>query len=293
MAKCSFPELRSSLRVKLGSPIARIAPLGGGCISSAALLETEDGERFFCKWNNSAPSGFFKAETNGLKALASTNTVRVPNVIAFEDSETTGLPYIILELLEPGKPSVKSNEELGRQLAKLHRQSVESYGFEQDNFIGSLVQRNSKTDTWSEFFFTNRICVQAKLGSESGWFDSNFERVLIKKEAIIREILSGDEEVPCLLHGDLWSGNVFWALDGPVLIDPAVYWGSREADLAFTELFGGFDSRFYAAYNEVYPLQSGYKERKEVLNLYHLMTHSNLFGGHYVSSAYSLLTKLG
>jgi len=286
-------SLSQHLQEALSSPVRDVNAVGGGCISQAAAVTLEDSSTYFIKWNASAPAGFFAAEATGLRELAKPAVIKVPEVISFSDSPQNDCPaYIVLEYLCPGSHSKGADEELGQKLALLHQRRKPHCGSMPDNFIGKLSQENPAVEVWSDFFFENRLLVQMRLGQERGWVDSQLQNLFSQKEQTIRALLQNEVEEASLLHGDLWSGNVYWSDAGPVLIDPAVYYGSREADIAFTELFARFGSSFYHAYNEALPLCPGYQERKEVLNLYHLMTHSNLFGGSYISSVYQTIKRL-
>ena len=286
------PILIDRLTRRLGGKVEILHCVNGGCISAAAIIRINK-EGYFLKWNANVNKGFFASEAHGLDELSKSMSVKVPKVVCYEDNDK-GLPsFIVLEVLEAGKKTSNAHETLGRLLAKMHRYKAEDFGFYEDNFIGYLQQKNLQMKSWGEFFFENRLVEQAKIGSEAGWFDYNFDRLFQKKKDKIIELLNAvNDEGASLLHGDLWGENVFWSKDGAALIDPAVYYGSREADIAFSEMFGGFDRTFYDAYNEVWPLSEGYYQRKQILNLYHLMTHSNMFGGDYISSAYSTLTKI-
>ncbi len=285
-----LPEsIKARLESETGSEVVNARPQSGGDISSSAIVSFLSGLKLFVKWNFHAPPGFFAAEAAGLTALCSSNTIRIPRVEIAEDDPAEGPAFIAMEALTVG---AASPEALGRGLAALHRTTERFFGFGSDNFIGSLPQRNNREKLWSTFFIDQRISPQVEYGQRSGWFDWSFETVLKSKLAKIRDRLDADPSGPSLLHGDLWSGNVFWSTDGPALIDPAVYYGSREADLAFTELFGGFDRAFYAGYDAEYRLDIGYEKRKEILNLYHLMNHANLFGGSYIGSVGRALRDL-
>ncbi len=279
-------SLKSPLETQLSSTITNTRTIGGGCISNAAIIETTKGDSFFVKWLDDAPNGFFAAEAKGLSELASADVIKVPEVILHNEK------FIVLEVLPAGKANGKAEEGLGRALASLHQKTTKQFGFSANNFIGSLPQNNSFKDTWGEFFIENRIRAQAKIGQEQGWFDNKLANLLEEKSLVIVEALNEVNEPPSLLHGDLWSGNVFWTPSGVALIDPAVYYGSREADIAMTEMFGRFPMRFYQAYEEVWPLQAGYERRKVILNLYHQMTHSNLFGGGYIRGVSETLRVL-
>ena len=287
------PILLEELSRYFKAEVKSMHSVSGGCINNAAIVAAPGPKYYFLKWNPQAPEGFFASEAFGLNEIAKADVIKVPEVIFCADRDKAQVPYLLLELLSSGEATPAGQKELGERLARLHQVKAESYGLEQNNFIGSLPQDNSEADNWGEFFFKQRLVKQAEIGTVSGWFDYNFERLLNDKMSKIIEVLNEvTAEGASLLHGDLWSGNVYWSKEGAVLIDPAVYYGHREADIAFTELFGGFDQSFYQGYQSVFPLEPGYHQRKHILNLYHQMTHANLFGGEYVSSAYSTLTRI-
>lgn len=284
--------LEQHLAEKMGSALADINPVAGGDISMSAVVSTDKGSTYFVKWNFQAPAGFFSAEARGLNELSQANVIKVPHVAWFAE-QAAGVPaFIVLEYLEPASHGVDAERELGAALAALHQVTADQFGFDCDNFIGLTPQRNQKEESWPEFFFQHRIVPQLELGQEQGWVDLGTERLVSTKATLIRELLSEDEAPPSLLHGDLWCGNIHWSSGGPALIDPAVYFGSPEADLAFTELFGGFSDAFYRAYYSLRPMAKGYERRKNVLNLYHLMNHANLFGGSYIGSVKNILSAL-
>jgi len=279
----SEQKLKKAVGGVIGAEIRSITPVSGGCISQAGILTLSNGDKLFLKWNASAPEGFFKAEADGLNEMRKCPAVRVPQVNSVSESTADVPAFIVLEALSPGE-SANSQEALGYQLAELHKVQSDKFGFHSRNFIGITVQHNDYHNSWGDFFFKERLVRQAEAGRRAGWFDDQLNSLLFSNEEKVLNLLSETFEKPALLHGDLWSGNVMWCVDGPALIDPAVYYGNREADIAMTECFGGFSKQFYAAYNEHYPLEEGYEHRKDILNLYHLMNHANIFGGHYVSS---------
>jgi fructosamine-3-kinase len=258
----------------------------GGCINQGGKLKTTLGD-FFLKWNDIKKfPGMFEAESKGLKLLREKNTIRIPEVIGFGESE--GHQFLLLEFIEEKFRQKKYWQHLGNKLASLHRRSSDLFGLDHDNYIGSLKQFNRQHASWLTFFVEQRLNVQLKLAIDSGIMDSEwskqFESLYTKLTAIL------PEEKPSLLHGDLWSGNLITDENGePCLIDPAVYFGNREADLAMTKLFDGFEDEFYISYHETFPLQPGYDKRLDIYNLYPLLVHVNLFGGSYKSAVAAIL----
>lgn len=276
--------LRAALETELG-PIRDFTPVGGGDINEAARL-TIASARYFVKWNYHPRPQMFSSEAQGLRLLATARAVRVPQVVAEIDQP----PALVLEWIEPGANKQTSVEALGRGLAQQHRSSWEQYGLDHDNYIGANPQRNTPARSWIEFYRDQRLGVQRELAQRNGYLTPNrarrLDRVLDRLPHWIDETLVQ----PALLHGDLWGGNTLIDAQGqPVLIDPAVYYGDREAEIAFTELFGGFGARFYAAYQEAWPLDRGYCDRRDLYNLYHLLNHLNLFGEGYGGSVDALL----
>jgi protein-ribulosamine 3-kinase len=260
----------------------------GGCINHGGRLSTSQGD-FFLKWNDaSAFPGMFSAEARGIELLASTETVEVPVVQG--TSEDRHYQYLLLEFVKEGSRGPSYWSMLGEQLAHLHMMSAEHFGLDHDNYIGSLPQINSRSESWVDFFVQARLEPLARRLDQSGSGSNLPSRKLEKLYARLPQEIP--EESPALLHGDLWSGNLMINPSGmPALIDPAVYYGHREMDLAFTTLFGRFDSRFYEAYEAVHPLQPGYEDRFDLHNLYPLLVHANLFGGHYVQQVFAILDR--
>lgn len=273
-----------------GEPFAPKSPraIGGGCINSAVRLS--DGHRsYFVKTNASSRLAMFEAELAGLQALAETRTLRVPQPLC---CATTGAQaYLVMEYIQPGVPGRESPATAGRQLAQLHRCVGQRFGWYRDNTIGATPQPNGQSKDWAVFWRENRLGFQLRLAADKGYRGSlqqRGERLLARCAPLI-------EHAPCpsLLHGDLWGGNLTYdACGNPVIYDPAVYYGDREADLAMTELFGGFPTEFYAAYREAWPLDPGYDVRKVLYNLYHILNHLNLFGGGYLGQAQGMIDRL-
>ena len=250
----------------------------GGCINNAIKINTNKGD-FFVKWNTNSKANMFQSEYNGLKVLKDTNTIRIPNVLCFDDD------FLILEFISPSNPNNAFWEVFGQKLALMHKQTHSKFGLDFDNYIGSLYQDNTQNKNWTEFFIQNRLQAQLSIGNLSGTLLSDFDKLFQKLPNLF------PNEKPALLHGDLWIGN-FLAKNGdtPMLIDPAIYYGNREMDIAMSKLFGGFNSDFYFAYNESRPLENGWEERIQICNLYPLLIHVNLFGGAYINQVKNILS---
>ena len=261
--------------------------LGGGCINSA--YRVSDGKRsLFVKLNSGDKLGMFEAEHDGLQELAKAKAIRVPRPIV--TGIAGGQAYIVMEDLALGGSG--SHAELGRQLAGLHRHTHERFGWFRDNTIGATPQSNRQYDGWIGFWREERLGAQLNMAARNG----ASSKLLRQGEQLMErfpQLFSGYTPVASLLHGDLWSGNYSFTHDGePIIFDPAVYYGDREADIAMTELFGGFRADFYDAYEEAWPLDPGYKVRKTLYNLYHIINHFNLFGGGYGSQAEGMVGRL-
>jgi fructosamine-3-kinase len=231
--------------------------------------------RGFLKQGAPERADAFAAEADGLEALRS--YIRVPRVL--ERGVKGGKAFILLERLALTRSG--DYAAMGRVLAALHRRTGPRFGWHRDNYIGLTPQENGWCDDWAEFWRERRIRPQ-------------LERAGLSVDlAQLDELLEGHQPQPSLLHGDLWSGNAGFTGEGPVVFDPAVHYGDREADLAMTELFGGFPKEFYRAYDEAYPLAEGYEKRKHLYNLYHLLNHLNLFGSGYLGQVKATLRLLG
>jgi protein-ribulosamine 3-kinase len=246
--------------------------VSGGCIHRC-YRATIDGETRFLKVNDAAFARTFAAEAAGLRALRAAGC-RVPQPAAH--GVEAGHAYLAMEWLE--LDSRGDFAALGRMLAQLHRNEGARFGWDEDNFIGATPQKNGWYESWAQFWRERRLAPQLELARING-----FHIVPVNVERWLED----HQPTPSLLHGDLWSGNAGFLATGanagsPVLFDPAVYYGDREADLAMTELFGGFPREFYSAYREAWPLDAGYEKRKHLYNLYHLLNHLNLFGGSYL-----------
>lgn len=260
--------------------------IGGGCINSAWRL-ADDYSSFFVKLNTADRLEMFAAEMEGLQALSQSRSVRVPEPLCHGRAASSA--YLVTEYLaiEGGYTAA----ELGRQLAGMHRTTARRYGWHRDNTIGSTPQYNGWSDDWCAFWRAQRLGYQLSLAAENGYtgaLQSLGEQLLSRLDGFFASYTPE----PSLLHGDLWGGNVGGLQGAPVLFDPAVYYGDREADLAMTELFGGFSQAFYRAYNEAWPLDEGYRQRRDFYNLYHILNHANLFGGMYAGQAEHLMQRL-
>ena len=229
----------------------------------------------------------FLKEANGLNELRKSNAIRIPKVSEFDKD------FILLEYVSTGTKSKNFFEDFGKRFAELHKYTSEHFGFYEDNYIGSNPQKNipsekEKSD-WVSFYFNKRILFQLQLAEKLGNSTEELQKAVSKLENKIEEIISSSEK-PSLLHGDLWGGNYMVDENGSaLLIDPAVYYGNREADLAMTKLFGGFSGDFYKSYNQELPFADGYEYRENIYKLYHILNHLNLFGGGYYSQALSLI----
>lgn len=264
------------------TPLRERAPVGGGCISQTLRLRTGRGE-YLLKWGGPGLPGFYAAEARGLALLRATGAVRVPEVLACHDSPPADpgpASFILLEWLAepPGAGREAAGAALGARLAALHRASAPAYGLDHDNYLGATPQPNGWMASWAAFFRERRLAPQAELAGRNGHLGGGRARRLARLLDRLGDWLDDRLAQPALLHGDLWSGNV---LPGPALIDPAAYYGDREAELAYTALFGGFPESFYRAYAESWPLPAGWRDRRDLYNLYHLLNHLNLFGESY------------
>lgn len=245
------------------------------------------GERWFVK---SGDAEVLAAEADGLAALAAAGALRTPQLIASGDEEGEG--YIVLEWLVLARDSSGAGARLGEALARQHLRAGESFGWTRHNFIGATPQFNTASADWIKFFREQRLGFQLRLAAEDG-HHGELQQLGARLAAELPRFFTGHSPKPALLHGDLWSGNRGVLADGgPVVFDPAVYWGDREADLAMTELFGGFGAEFYAAYRAHAPLDPGYRVRRELYNLYHVLNHANLFGRSFAARAHGMIERL-
>lgn len=262
--------------------------LGGGCINQAFRLSATDGRSWFVKVNDVAHLGMFEAESAGLRELASTDAIRVPEPVCCGTANRHG--FLAMEYI-PLRPGGDAGE-LGRRLAKMHHTKAGMFGWDTDNTIGSTPQINTPGSDWVAFWREHRLGFQLRLAASKGYAGALQEKGTRLMERFPALFDSYDPQ-PSLLHGDLWGGN--WSRDEhgePVIYDPAVYYGDREADLAMTELFGGFGGDFYHAYRAGFPLDPGYPLRKTFYNIYHVLNHLNLFGGGYGAQAEGMIDQV-
>lgn len=283
--------LEQQIGAVTGQPFAarRRQPLDGGCINQAWRV-SDDGREFFVKTHAAAGLAMFEAEAAGLAELAATRTVRVPEPVCWGNA--AGQSWLVLEYLPLGGGGSRAMETLGRQLAALHARPQPYCGWHRDNTLGSTPQVNARCDDWVEFWSERRLGFQLQLAARNGYTGA-LQRQGEELLARLGGFFTTHRPASALLHGDLWGGNASCTADGePVIFDPAVYYGDREADLAMTELFGGFPERFYAAYRAALPLDQGYPQRRILYNLYHVLNHLNLFGGGYRAQAERMIARL-
>lgn len=284
MSSKIYSLIEYELQVKINS----VQSVGGGCINEAEIITDNKGNTYFLKKNFNSPPDMFVKEANGLNELNKASVIRIPKPILINEK------FLLMENIKSSKKSKNFEENFGRAFARLHKYLGKEFGFYENNYIGSTPQINiadgDEKNDWTKFYLSNRILFQFKLLEKAGYSDGKLKKGISYIENNIENILEGSENIPSLLHGDLWSGNYITDDNGEAcLIDPAVYYGNREADLAMTKLFGGFSSTFYKSYQEEFPLPDGYDYRENIYKLYHVMNHLNLFGGAYYYQTISLL----
>ena len=277
--------------------VRALAPVSGGCIHTALRVDGDSptaSRSYFAKVNSAGHDAMFAAEEDGLAALRDTATIGVPRVIAqgHDDHEA----WLVLEWLDLSPLDAPTARALGAALAALHGVPQPRFGWARDNFIGATRQVNGWSDDWHAFWRDRRLHAQLRIAAHKRLptrLIDRGERLAADCGAFFRTY----SPKPSLLHGDLWGGNASAAAHAPVVFDPAVYVGDREADVAMTELFGGFPPDALAAYRAAAPLDDGYTVRRDMYNLYHVLNHANLFGGDYVAQAArhveQLLSEIG
>jgi fructosamine-3-kinase len=287
----TFQHIAQQIQSSTGEPFELLSTqsLSGGDINSAYRFQGRQ-RSYFVKLNHPHLLPMFTAELAGLQALAATKTLRVPLPITCGASSEHA--FIVLEIIEWGANSPTASRLLGQQLARLHQQPQTYFGWQLDNTIGTTPQPNPHHTDWLVFWREQRLGHQLRLAKSNGYggrLQSLGEQLCDQLGAFFTDY----KPIPSLLHGDLWGGNTAVDQHGqPVIFDPACYYGDRETDLAMTELFGGFDRHFYAAYQATWPLDQGFTTRKILYNLYHILNHLNLFGGGYARQAETMLEKL-
>jgi protein-ribulosamine 3-kinase len=283
-----WPAVESAIARATGAAFAirSTRAVAGGCIHSSFVV-AGDVSRYFVKTNEASRLDAFAAEADGLAAIHAAG-VRAPRPVCHGADDAHA--WLVMEFVELG--GTPDPSRLGAQLAKLHSVHGEAYGWRRDNYIGATPQRNARTGDWAAFWRTERLAPQLELAAKNGLGRSlqvAGERLL----AALPRFLAGHTPPASRLHGDLWGGNAGYLPGGePVVFDPAAYCGDAEADLAMTELFGGFGPAFYRAYREAVPTDEGYAVRKTLYNLYHVLNHANLFGGGYTAQAEGMIVRL-
>ena len=283
-------EVLQTLKSEIGNQvkIISVSPVSGGDINQAFKIQTQK-DTFFLKYNfaNRFP-GMFQTEHLGLDLLAGSKTLRIPKVIS--NGEADKYSWLLLEFIEQGAVTHKFWEDFGTMLADLHQNSNELFGLDHNNYIGSLHQSNRQHVNWFDFFIEERLQKQLRPAYDKGLADKKIITHFENLYKVLPDIFP--TENPSLLHGDLWSGN-FLCDDNSraCLVDPAVYYGFREMDIAMSKLFGGFSSGFYVAYNQAFPMSPGWQQRIDICNLYPLLVHVNLFGWSYVGSVKSIVGR--
>lgn len=286
-------SVEQALAAALGHPVtvSRRVRLGGGSIAVAERLETNAGT-FVLKSHDGPPPGLFATEANGLEALrASGTSLTIPRVISAGDDP---FPHLLLEYLDSGRSGRRPgfDEELGHGLAGLHRATHARFGFDADNYCGATPQVNAWRDQWVDFYREARLASQIDLAHRAGLLGARDVARCHQLLGRLDDLIAEPPEGPALIHGDLWSGNLHVdAAGGPALLDPAVSFSHREADLGMMTLFGGFTARVFGAYDEAFPLEPGWRERTPLYQLYHLLNHLNLFGAGYHAEVMAIVGR--
>lgn len=282
-------DVEHAVAAALGSAIRHSRAVGGGSINEAFACDLADGRRVFVKSNQASDPRMFPCEARGLSWLAEADALRVPRVLAVSDLDAADA-FLVLEHLEPQRAADR-DVPLGRGLAALHRHGAPAFGHTEDNFLATLEQDNTPSNDWPSFYAERRLAPLVRAAIDHGHAPRTWAADLDRLAARLPD-LAGPPEPPARLHGDLWSGNLHADEHGaPVLIDPAVYGGHREIDLAMLQLFGGPGARFASAYDEVYPRAPGHADRVPLYQLYPLLAHVVLFGGSYIGSAAAAMRR--
>jgi len=284
--------LRDHLEGYLDASINGCAAVSGGSIANGCRLETSE-TSYFLKFGDSTVAKTFPGEVAGLDALRDAcESLMVPDVVEMQTGDDDLPGFLLMEWINAGRQGRRFWEHFGRGLAQTHRTTNERYGFETSNYIGRLPQTNDWNEDWPAFFRTQRLEPQVERAQASGRWQKEWDEDLDQVYLRLPEMLPARPPAS-ILHGDLWKGNFMITATGdPALIDPATYYGHREADLAMTELFGGYDEMFYRAYRDAWPLKDGYENRRDIYNLYHLINHLNHFGRSYAGSVKKTLRRI-
>lgn len=276
-------DFKNHLEERFEFTITSFQALSGGDINEVFHLVGNNSDVILKVNDVNAFPDLFQKEANGLKALAETNSIDIPDVLGYGDFKTN--TYLLMEYKDSVNASNSFWECFGQQLADLHRHTQDTFGFTEDNYIGSLPQYNRHVKTASEFFIQQRLEPQFEMASQRGYDFDNLKGFYHNLKQII------PDEPPALIHGDLWSGNYLINSEhNPCLIDPAVAYAPREMDLAMMKLFGGFDDLMFRAYQDAFPLEKGWEKRILLWQLYYILVHVNLFGGHYYQRAKGVLS---
>ena len=276
--------------------IADIKPVSGGAINESFCLCLDNEEKVFLKTNDVDKYAMFETEEFSLACLRKTEAIRIPEVYRTGIDEEQGFSYILMEYLDNKEPEEDDYRRLGKKLAEMHMKDASSfvekgkYGFKQDNYIGSIAQKNSEYDSWIEFYRDCRMIPQFKMAE--AYFDEEDHRRIGIFLASLDELLI-EPDFPSLLHGDLWQGNCLITTDGqPCLIDPATYVGHNETDLAMMQLYGGFPSVLFEEYAKILPIKEGYYPvRRDIYQLYHIVNHLNIFGRRFLEDARRIIYR--
>jgi protein-ribulosamine 3-kinase len=272
--------------------VTAVEPVSGGCIHNALALEGEmagEAHKYFAKVNEVDRAPMFAAEADGLEALRAAGAIVVPQVVTHGKDDDHS--WLVLQWFDLGPLDEHSAANLGVALAEQHRKPQQRFGWARDNFIGASPQINGWSDDWPAFWRDRRLHAQLRLAARNRLPSRMIDRGE-RLAADCAAFFATYRPIPSLLHGDLWSGNAAAANGRPCVFDPAVYVGDREADIAMTELFGGFPRDVGVAYRTEFPLDDGYTVRREFYNLYHVLNHANLFGGAYVGQAAQSIEQL-
>ncbi len=271
-----------------GVEIQNLGIIGGGSINDARRVDTSHGT-FFAKINDAeAFPAMFEAEVHGLTFLAEHSNFEIPKPVGH--GETSGSQWILMQFVDRASPAADYWENFGKGLAELHKKTNVKFGLDRENYLGNLQQKNGYMDTWAGFFAEHRIAPQLKMARDQNYASTEMVRLLEKLMGRVDRYFP--VEPPAAIHGDLWTGNFCTNHKGEATIfDPSAHYGHREMDIAMSKLFGGFDERFYEAYNAHYPLEKDWETRLPIANLYPLLAHLNIFGETYASQIMNILRK--